>query len=253
MDGFVSGVRRQVGWFVILGFGAITLILLTLSMRTDIFAKKFYLDFSPPSAAAFYVGQQVKFQGFTIGRIGDMDLRDDGTVTIRLHLLERYHSMLHEGSTVRLIRDGLIGEQTVEITAGDTSRPVVRDGQSIHFEFSASIEQLMQEVKPAIDNANILLQELVVLAQWMNDPGNDIRQVSARLNELSQDLNRENVREVVSSFTRVLADLQALTGTLQEQHIAEELSASLQATTKSSPTCSRCRNSSPDRGRKALS
>ena len=231
MNSFVSGVRRQVGWFVILGFGAILFILLLLSIRTDIFAEKFYLDFSPPSAAAFYVGQPVKFQGFTIGRIGGMDLEDNGTVMIHLHLLERYRSMLHEGSTIRLVRDGLIGDQTVEITAGNVSRPAIRDGQTIDFETTASIEKLMQEIKPAIDNANILLQELVMLAKWMNDPNSDIRQMSARFNNLSRDLNRENVREVFSSLTSVLADLQSLTSTLREQNIAGQLSDSLQATT----------------------
>ena len=231
MDGFVSNVRRQVGWFVILGFGAILFILVLLSIRTDIFAEKFYLHFSPPTAAAFYVGQPVKFQGFTIGRIGNMELQDDGKVSVQLHLLERYHSMLHEGSKIRLVRDGLIGDQTVEITAGSPDRAVVRDGQQIGFEAAASIEQLLQEVKPAIDNANTLLREMVILAKWMNNPDNDIRQVSARLNEISQDLTRENVREVVQSFTDVLADLQALTNTLQEQQVAEQLSKSLAATT----------------------
>ena len=232
MNSFVSTVRRQVGWFVILGFGAILFILFMLSIRTDIFAEKFYLNFSPPSAAAFYVGQPVKFQGFTIGRIGDMELRDSGTVRIKLHLLERYHPMLHEGSKIRLVRDGLIGDQTVEITAGDLDKPVVSDGQQIGFEAAASIEALLEEVKPAIDSANALLLEMVTLAKWLNNPESDIRQVSARLNEISRDLTRENAREVMRSFTDVLADLQALTNELQEQQIAERLSSSLAATTE---------------------
>jgi len=232
MNSFVSNVRRQVGWFVILGFGAILFILFMISIRTDIFAEKFYLNFSPPSAAAFYVGQPVKFQGFTIGRIGNMELRDSGNVMIRLHLLERYHPMLHEGSKIRLVRDGLIGDQTVEITSGNHKQPVVSDGQAIGFEAAASIEELLQDVKPAIDHANTLLVELVTLAKWLNNPESDIRQVSARLNEISRDLTRENVREVTQSFTQVLADLQALTNTLQEQRVAERLSNSLMAATQ---------------------
>ena len=232
MNSFVSNVRRQVGWFIILGFGAILFILFMLSIRTDIFAEKFYLNFSPPSAAAFYVGQPVKFQGFTIGRIGNMELRDNGHVMIQLHLLERYHLMLHEGSNIRLVRDGLIGDQTVEITAGDPGRPVVSDGQQIGFEAAASIEELLQDFKPAVDQANTLLGELVLLAKWLNNPESDIRQVSARLNDISRDLTRENVREVTRNFTKVLDDLQALTNTLQEQQVAEKLSGSLAATTQ---------------------
>jgi phospholipid/cholesterol/gamma-HCH transport system substrate-binding protein len=228
----VSDIRRQVGWFVIIGIGAIVLILLMVGLRSDVFAKKFQLSFSPPSAAAFFVGQPVNFQGFTIGRIGDMSLKDNGQVHISLHLLERYHSMLHQGSKIHLIRDGLIGEQTVEITAGDTSKDIILDGQSIRFEATTSIEQLLQNINPAVDNANALLRELVVLAKWLNDPKSDIRQVTARMNEVSMDLNRQNVRKMVQSFADVLEDLQSLTATLQEHRVAEQLSVSLQATTQ---------------------
>jgi len=165
------------------------------------------------------------------GRIGEMDLQTNGQVQIKLRLLERYHAMLHQGSKIHLVRDGLIGEQTVEITAGDAGKEVVRDGQSIGFEAAASIEQLLQDVKPAVDNANTLLRELVLLAKWLNDPQSDVRQVTARMNEVSQDLNRRNVNQMVQSFADVLKDLQSLTETLQEHRVAEQLSASLQATT----------------------
>lgn len=232
MQQFVLNIRRQVGWFIILGTGAIALILLIISLQSDVFAKKFYLSFSPPSASAFYVGQPVRFQGFTIGRIGEMDLKANGQVQIRLRLLERYHAMLHQGSTIHLIRDGLIGEQTVEITPGDANRAIVRNGQTIDFKQAASIEQLIQDVKPAVDNANALLSEMVELARWLNDPQSDIRQVTARMNEVSKDLNQQNVRQMVQGFADVLEDLQALTTTLQEHRVAEQMSSSLQAMTR---------------------
>lgn len=232
MRELVSDMRRQVGWFVIIGIGAIALILLMIGLRSDVFAKKFHLSFSPPSAAAFFVGQPVHFQGFTIGRIGEMSLKASGQVHISLQLLERYHSMLHQGSKIHLIRDGLIGEQMVEITAGDVSKAIILDGQSIGFETATSIEQLLQNINPAVDNANALLRELVVLAKWLNDPKSDIRQVTARMNEVSMDLNRQNVGKMVQSFADVLKDMQSLTATLQEHHVAEQLSTSLQAATQ---------------------
>jgi ABC-type transporter Mla subunit MlaD len=229
---FVSNIRHQVGWFIIIGIGAIAFIMLMISVQSDVFAKKFYLSFSPPSAAGFYVGQPVHFQGFTIGRIGEMDLKANGRVHIRLRLLERYHAMLRQGSTIQLVRDGLIGEQTVEIAAGDAGKDIIRGGQTIEFERAASIEQLLQDVKPAVENANTLLSELASLARWLNDPQSDIRQVTARMNEISKDLNRQNARQMVQSFADVLEDLQALTKTLQEHRVAEQLSSSLQATTQ---------------------
>jgi len=225
-------MRRQVGWFVIIGIGAIILILLVTSLRTDVFAKKFYLSFSPPSAAAFYVGQPVKFQGFTIGRVGDMDLLAEGKVRITLRLLERYHSMVHQNSAARLVKEGLIGEQVVEVTAGDADKPPVQDGEDLKYETQASIEQLLQDLKPAVANANTLLREMADLATWLNDPYGAVRQVSARLNAATEGMSRENVEAVVQRFVGVLSQVQAITGEFEQQHVATNLSDSLKMTTR---------------------
>ena len=231
MAEFVSNIRRQVGWFVILGIGAIIFILLTVSLRSDLFAKKFYLSFSPPSATSFYVGQPVKYQGFTVGRIDNMDLQSDGRVRINLRLLERYHPMLHEGAFMQLTREGLIGEQTLEISAGDTDKPVIQSDQMIRYETAASVEQLLQDIKPAVANANTLLRELAELASWLNNPQSDIRQVTTRLNAVSQDLTRENVGQLIANLSGALDNLNALTMDMKEQKVAKQLAAALEAST----------------------
>ncbi|PJA33585.1 MAG: hypothetical protein CO187_01070 [Zetaproteobacteria bacterium CG_4_9_14_3_um_filter_53_7] len=228
---FVANVRRQVGWFLLLGIGAIILIVLVVSLQSDLFASKFRLYFAPPSASSFYDGQAVKFQGFIIGRIKDRELQQDGTVRITLNLLERYHPMLHQDAIVHLVRDGLIGEQTLEITAGDSAKPVIEAEQTLTYETAATIEQLLQDIKPAVENANHLLRELAVLASWLNDPGSDFRQMGTRFNALSQDLTRENIGKLVINLAEILENLQSLTQGLKESHVGEQLAKSLQYTT----------------------
>jgi len=36
---FVSGIKRQVGWFVMLGIGALILVVLIVSVRSNVFSK----------------------------------------------------------------------------------------------------------------------------------------------------------------------------------------------------------------------
>lgn len=232
MGEFVSNVQRKVGWFVLLGIGAIVVIILSISLRSDLFANKFNVYFSPPSAASFYDGQPVTFQGFNIGRIKKMELQQDGKVRITLNLLERYHSMLHQGSIIHLVRDGLIGEQTLEITAGDMSKPVIKRGANISYETAATIEQLLQDVKPAVENANKLLHELALLATWLNDPESDLRQVVKRLDSLTRGLTPENVGEAADHIAQILEDLHSLSKNLADNRIGEQLARSLQVTTE---------------------
>jgi ABC-type transporter Mla subunit MlaD len=229
---FVSGIRRQVGWFVMLGLGALVLVLLILSVRTNLFAQKFYLFLKPPSAASFYDGQPVKFQGFAIGHVDTIELQAQGEVKITLRLLERYRHMLHEGARAHLTKEGLIGEQVVEVTAGDPTLPSLHDGDALQYETEASLEQLLADLKPAVGNANVLLKELAQLATWMNDPNGDVRISMARMREITSGLKGEKLDAAVEEFTGLLEHLRGLTKTLQDKKVAERLGDSLTATSK---------------------
>jgi len=224
-EDYVSSMRRQVGWFVILGVGALLLVLLVASMRSNVFAKKFYIFFSPPSAASFYEGQPVKFQGFAIGRVDQIELQEAGKVRVTLELIDRYRSMLHQDAVVRVTKEGLIGEQVVEVTAGDEKMSAVKDGAVLRHETEASLDQLLIDLKPAVGNANVLLSELVSLAKWMNDPKGDVRVALAGFSEFARGVRGEHLEAI-------LKHLQEFTKELDEQHVALELSNSLKATTK---------------------
>ncbi|MFC1536374.1 MlaD family protein [Pseudomonadota bacterium] len=224
-EDFVSSMRRQVGWFVILGVGALLLVLLVASMRSNVFATKFYIFFSPPSAASFYEGQPVKFQGFAIGHVDQIELQEEGNVRITMELIDRYRNMLHKDAVVRVTKEGLIGEQVVEVTAGGEKQPVINDGDSLKYETEASLDQLLTDLKPAVGNANVLLSELASLAKWMNDPNGDIRMAFAGIREVTRGVRGEQLGAI-------LKHLQVFTKELDQQHVAQELSRSLKATAK---------------------
>ncbi|MFQ5581032.1 MAG: MlaD family protein [Mariprofundaceae bacterium] len=228
---FVSGMSRQVGWFVMIGIGTIILLLLVISVRTDVFAKKFHLYTSPPSATSFYEGQPVRFQGFVIGRVYRMELLDEGKVRIDMQLLDRYRHMVHYGAKVRLIKEGWIGEQALEISAGDAERSVVNDGDTIAYETEASIEQLLLDIKPAVSNANTLLRELAELSTWMNKPDGDLRLAFARLNALSSEVKGADIQQALERFSRVMLHLQSTAEQIDKHHVVERLSDSLKLTT----------------------
>jgi len=227
---YVTGMRRQVGWFVIIGIGAVLLLLLVITVRTDVFAKKFDLYVSPTSASAFFIGQEVKFQGFTIGRVRNIELQPHGRVRVNLHLLERYHSMLHEGAIVRLIKQGFIGQQTIEITAGKAEAPILQNQSLIPYQTEATIEQLLLDLKPTVANADTLLNDLVKLAKWLNDPNGDVRQATASLRQASEGVSKGAVQRTFTVMSNAAEEIQKLSHQLTENKAAENLAASLKQT-----------------------
>jgi len=228
--GYVAGMRRKVGWFVIVGIGAVLLLLLAITVRTDVFAKKFDLYVSPPSATSFSVGQEVRFQGFAIGRVHDIELQPHGGVRITLRLLERYHGMLHEGAVVRLVKEGLFGHETVEITSGKVNAPTLAAGTEVPYQTEATLDQLLLDLKPAVSNADTLLRELVQLAKWLNDPNGDVRQATANLRRATSGVQKGAVRKAMTALAGAAGEMQKLAGQLNRHRAAEHLADSLKQT-----------------------
>lgn len=229
-DNFLGGMRRQVGWFVMLGLGAIVVVLLVATLRTDVFARKFTLYVAPPSASSFFVGQEVKFQGFTIGRVNDIELQPEGSVRIALRLLDRYRGMLHQGSAVRLVKPALLGTDTVELTAGDVKTAVLGDGAQLPFAEQASMEQLLTDMKPAVANADTLLGELVQLARWLNDPNGDVRLATANIRTATEGVDQGSVQQAIGRVSEAAVQFENLSRQLADNHAGEYLASSLQQT-----------------------
>jgi len=229
---FVSGMKRQVGWFVMLGLGALILVVVMVTVRSNVFAKKFTLFVEPPSASTFYEGQPVKFQGFTIGHIDDIELQREGQVRIRLSLLERYRHMLHQGSIIHFVKQGLIGEQIVEITSGDLKKPPLIDKQVLTYQTEASLEQLLIDLKPAVGNANILLKELAKLSVWLNDPQGTVQSSFKHLNQMADGIKGDDVAATLQTVHQMIVDLDQVLASVHEKKLAHHVQTTLIATQK---------------------
>jgi len=226
----LSRMRRQVGWFVMLGMGAVVVLLLLASVRADIFARKFTLYVQPPSAVAFFVGQAVKFQGFTIGRVGNIELQPQGKVRVSLRLLDRYRGMLHQGGVVRLVKPGLLGQETVELSGGDVHSAVLGEGAQLDFREQATLEQLLMGMRPAVANADVLLGELAQAAQWLNNPRGDIRRVTANIRKATEGVNQGAMQHAVTRVSGAAIQFEKLSRQLVDNKAGEHLAHSLQQT-----------------------
>jgi len=227
---FVSGIKRQVGWFVMLGVGALILVVLIVSVRSNVFSKKFYLFIEPPSASSFYEGQSVKFQGFPIGHIDQIELQDEGQVRISLRLLERYRHMIHQGAVIQFTKEGLLGEQVVELTRGDVAKPMLKSGEILGYETEASLEQILTDLQPAVNNANVLLRELASLSLWMNNPDSDLRVGMSNLRKITEPVDGKSLELAIEVFTKTLEKLGHVADDLDEKKVVLRLADSLAAT-----------------------
>jgi len=230
MMDYTAGMRRRVGWLVIVGIAAVMSLLLVLTFRSDLLAPKFRLLVFPTSADAFHVGQDVKFQGLVIGQVDDIELTRDGKVRVVLRLLERYRPLLHQGASVHLRKQALFGEPSLEMTAGDPQAPVLADHDIVGYVSEASLQQLLHDLRPAVKHANSLLAKLDELAGWLNDPDADLRALLADARQVSRELKASRVVSLVQRIAATVAKVEAVVRSLEQQQVAEHLSESLKQT-----------------------
>ncbi|MDQ6974714.1 MAG: MlaD family protein [Mariprofundaceae bacterium] len=231
VDG-ISKMKRQVGWFVILGLSALIFVVVMVSVRSNIFADKFTLFVEPPSASSFYEGQPVKFQGFSIGNIDDIQLQHEGQVRIRLKLLGRYRHMLHQGAIIHFVKKSLIGEQILEITAGDVERKPLKDGQLLQYETEASLEQLLIDLKPAVSNANVFLEQLTKLSLWFNDPKGSLQASMKNLEGMTRGIQGEDVAATVKTLQKMIQGLDQVIVSMHQEKIITHVKATLVSSEK---------------------
>jgi len=228
---YIQGMQRKVGWFMLLGIGVLLLILLVMGVRSNFFAAKFYVFVQPPTAIAFYEGQVVRFQGFAIGDVDAIALLEQGKVQITLQLLDQYRVMLHEGAMVQLAKEGMIGKQFLRITAGNLEADILQDQMLLDYESEASIEQILEDIKPTIAQAENLLGELTKLTVWLNDPQGDVRLAVHNFSAFSSGLRSDDVLKISQETGRLLKNMRQVVGEAKREHMVTKLSHTLEATT----------------------
>jgi len=227
---YLQGMQRKVGMFLLLGLGVLLLVLLVSGVRSNFFAQKFYVHIQPPTATAFYEGQPVRFQGFGIGYVDMIELMEHGKVQITMQLLDRYRPMLHQGAMVQLAKEGMIGEQFVRISSGDVSLPSVEDQMILDYESEASMEQILEDLKPTIARADRLLGELGNLVAWINDPEGDIRLTVANVRDISGGLNAEALQGMTKEVQKLLKHVRMVVAEVEQEHVMGNLSHTLEST-----------------------
>jgi len=202
--------RQRVGWFVILGITLVISLLLIMSIRTDLFAKKFSLYVAPSSAASFHIGQAVKFHGYRVGSVQHIELQKTGAVKVQLRILEKYHTMLSPDVRARSTKEGLIGELSLELISGEIHDKHIQAGKEIPYEPEATIEKFLQDIKPAVHNADTLLQQMASLSTWLNDPKGDIRTSMKHMRHFSERLQHLEIENLTSELQQVAHQLKQL-------------------------------------------
>ncbi|MBI3571713.1 MAG: MCE family protein [Gammaproteobacteria bacterium] len=151
-----KGLEKKIGLFVIIALLGIVLAIVAVGIQHDVFSPKTRLFFITDSGQSIDEGMAVKLSGFNIGKVEKLELTDDAKVRVTLSILRSYMKWVKGDSKARLLKEGVIGANVIEISPGSDKEKSLEHNALIAFErergLGQVVDQLYAEVIPLIED-----------------------------------------------------------------------------------------------------
>jgi len=238
-------IEKKTGLFVLLAIAGLVFVFVFIGLGRDAFTRKASVFFVADSGKDMAEGMPVKLSGFRIGKLKRLSLDDIAKVSVELSINNKHMKWLRADSKARLIKEGLIGESVIEITAGSPSASGIGEGGTIAFEREKDINEMVGELKTGVDSA---LTDIRRITGYIADPEGDIRKTFGNLDRLSDEFLRtrkhldalllDTDRDISTTLGKVNAFVNSADRTVADAHSAvgkldRELPALLEKADKS--------------------
>jgi len=210
-------LETKVGVFVVLAVAACAAVVLFVGYQSDLFTASYKLTFTVDRGTGFSRGMPIKLSGFRIGRVDRIALNDEARVSIDILVGHQYERWIREDSVARLVKEGLVGDAIIEISAGSPQSRMLENGDTIRYEKTKSIEEHIDEISEKVKP--VLMQVSDIIA-YVDDPNGDIKQSLAHINALTGSLHgtRRKTDRLIDSasddITRISARIERTVGNL---------------------------------------
>lgn len=172
-------LEKKVGVFIT---AAIILgVLIIIVMKHDILTPQYTLYFTADKGKGISEGMSVRLSGFKVGKVVSLSLDEQAQVRVKMTIWKKYIQWISKDSMAKVVKEGLWGESSVEISVGSPQTPRVEDKASIAFETTKDLGDVIEELKPT-------LEEIKGTINYINDPKGDVKVTLNNFRRLSEQL-----------------------------------------------------------------
>jgi phospholipid/cholesterol/gamma-HCH transport system substrate-binding protein len=233
-DARFKGLEKKIGLFVLVAILGIVLTIASIGYQHEIFSPKIHLYFIAESGQDINDGMAVKLSGFNIGKVEKLALTDAAKVKVTLSINKQYMKWVRADSKARLLKEGVIGANIIEISPGTEAAAALADDTQIAFkrerglgqvvdELYAEIVPLIEDLKRVAQRAETLLAGLPATQQKL-----DAVLVSAKNN--FDNLEKITASDVPATIRKL--DAAILSATKSLENLEKVTASDLPAMTK---------------------
>ena len=145
-DARFKGIDKKIGLFVIVALLGIVLTIASIGIRQDVFASKTRIFFITDSGQNIDEGMAVKLRGFNVGKVEKLALTDAAQVKVTLAIVGEYMKWIKADSKARLLKEGVIGANVIEITPSVVATPPLARNSQIVFEREHGLGEIVNDL-----------------------------------------------------------------------------------------------------------
>ena len=151
-----SGNRISLGLFVTVGVFLFIAGIYYVGKKQQMFNSTFRISGVFRDVSGLQVGNNVRFDGITVGVIESIEIVSDSTVRVGLSINEKTRKFIHTDAKAIVGSDGLMGNKIVVLSAGAGGQRVIKNGDVVSTSVPVSVDEIMMKLKMTVDNtANI--------------------------------------------------------------------------------------------------
>jgi phospholipid/cholesterol/gamma-HCH transport system substrate-binding protein len=193
-------LERKIGIFIAIALVGVVVAVVLFGVQKDFFTKKYTLRFTVDRGTGFTKGMSVKLSGFRIGRITSIALNEQAMVDIYIEIDRTYHTWIRSDSTVKLVKEGLVGDNIIDLSVGSPEKPELKDSDAIMYIKTKGLDELADEIAQKVKPVLIEVRDII---GYINNPDGDLKKTIRNIELLTRNLEgtRQKADTLLSSTT----------------------------------------------------
>lgn len=193
-----KNLERKIGIFIIIAVMGVVISAVLFGLQKDFFTHTYSLRFTVDRGTGFNKGMSVKLSGFRIGRITAITLNELAMVDVSMEVDKKYQHWIRNDSTVKLVKEGLVGDSIIEVSVGTPEKPVLNEGENILYVKTKALDEMADEIAEKVKPVLIEVRDII---GYINNPQGDLKKTVHNMEALTRNLEktRKNVDSLLIS------------------------------------------------------
>jgi phospholipid/cholesterol/gamma-HCH transport system substrate-binding protein len=178
-----------VGFFVVAALAALLIMVLIIAKQEGLWES--YVEYQAvfTNISGLKRGSEVRLAGVSVGSVTNTAVRSDGKIVVTFQVAERYANQIREDSQASIGMIGLLGDRSLDLTAGTPDKPIVAPGGLVRAVDFLDLQELLARAAPSLESIQKAFDNLSKITDDMVDPKGDFKQAIVNIKDIARKIN----------------------------------------------------------------